>query len=171
MSDPVLENADDAELLIGQIAGELTDRLNRGEQPDVEEYVARFPALGATLRQVLAPLQVMQQSPAHESTGSVAQPFGMPQRLGEYHILREVGRGGMGVVYEARQEALGRHVALKVLPHAALASRSYLARFQHEAAPPPDCTIRILCPSSASANTMACTTTPCSSSMVVGSTR
>jgi len=47
--------------------------------------------------------------------------------------VREVGRGGMGVVYEAQQESLGRHVALKVLPSAALMDRKKLQRFEREA--------------------------------------
>jgi serine/threonine protein kinase/WD40 repeat protein/tetratricopeptide (TPR) repeat protein len=55
------------------------------------------------------------------------------ERLGEYRLLREVGRGGMGVVYEAEQVSLGRRVALKILPAHAWAHPSYPERFRREA--------------------------------------
>ncbi len=56
-----------------------------------------------------------------------------PERLGEFRILREVGHGGMGVVYEAVQESLGRHVALKILPFHQLTHPTHLERFRREA--------------------------------------
>src|SRR5947207_1625405 len=56
-----------------------------------------------------------------------------PSRVGEFRILRRVGLGGMGVVYEAVQESLGRHVALKLLPPEALLDPKRLERFRREA--------------------------------------
>jgi serine/threonine protein kinase/Tfp pilus assembly protein PilF len=55
------------------------------------------------------------------------------KRLGDYRIVRELGRGGMGIVYEAEQISLGRRVALKVLPFAAVLDSRQIARFKHEA--------------------------------------
>src|SRR5262249_37311334 len=63
----------------------------------------------------------------------VVTPSGPGDRLGEYRLLREIGRGGMGVVYEAVQESLGRHVALKMLPVHAMYDPRFLQRFQREA--------------------------------------
>ncbi len=69
-----------------------------------------------------------------DSTGGMAiHTATRLERLGDYRILREVGRGGMGVVYEAEQESLGRRVALKVLPDAALSDSQQVLRFQREA--------------------------------------
>ena len=55
------------------------------------------------------------------------------EQLGDYRIIGEIGRGGMGVVYEAEQLTLGRRVAIKVLPRAALDDSTRLARFEREA--------------------------------------
>ena len=66
-----------------------------------------------------------------ESNGAVTIPH--VEQLGDYRVLREVGRGGMGVVYEAEQVSLGRHVALKVLPPQSLRDAKQRRRFEREA--------------------------------------
>src|SRR5262249_37864318 len=75
------------------------------------------------------------------SRGRPRQPSGggsptstlIPRRLGDYLLLRLVGRGGMGLVYEAVQESLDRRVALKILPFANDRDAREIRRFQHEA--------------------------------------
>jgi serine/threonine protein kinase len=122
------------ESLVGRVADEFTDRVNRGEAPDVEEYARRYPAIADVLREGLPPLRKLGQStPRGPAVEPLARNPPLPERLGEYRILREVGRGGMGVVYEALQEPLGRRVALKVLPVRAWTDPSYLERFRREA--------------------------------------
>ncbi len=63
-------------------------------------------------------------------TGGPLPPL---ERLGDYRIIREVGHGGMGIVYEAEQVSLGRHVALKVLPKNLLLDAQARRRFEREA--------------------------------------
>src|SRR5262249_39915002 len=68
------------------------------------------------------------------ASGAVDMTPAVPlEQLGDYRVIREIGRGGMGIVYEAEQEALGRHVALKVLPSTAAADARCLLRFRREA--------------------------------------
>jgi serine/threonine protein kinase len=116
------------EARIGQVADEFTQRLNRGERPDVEEYARRHPEIAGHLRDVLSALQLL-RSPDLDMVG----PAGPAGALGDFRLLREVGRGGMGVVYEAEQISLRRRVALKVLPFAAALDPRHLQRFKNEA--------------------------------------
>jgi hypothetical protein len=66
-------------------------------------------------------------------SSSVSPSPHLAATLGDFRIVREIGRGGMGVVYEAEQLSLGRRVALKVLPFAAMLDRQQLSRFKNEA--------------------------------------
>jgi serine/threonine-protein kinase len=123
------------ESLMGRIVDEFLEQLNGGEQPDIEDYARRYPQLATVLRQMLPALQVMHAPPADRAAPSdpSAAPAYLAGYLGDFRILREVGRGGMGVVYEAEQVSLGRHVALKVLPFAAALDAQQLQRFKNEA--------------------------------------
>jgi serine/threonine protein kinase/Tfp pilus assembly protein PilF len=130
MSDLSVREDVGVESLVGRVADEFTERLNRGESPDVEEYAQRYPQIADLLRQALPALQALGLSSA---TGPALCQPPLTGYLGDYRILREVGRGGMGVVYEAEQVSLGRRVALKVLPFAAALDARQLQRFKNEA--------------------------------------
>src|SRR4051794_2837090 len=124
---------------VDRLAEEFLDRHRRGERPEIAEYVARHPEWADEIREVFPALVMMEQfKPAPDDPTGGHQdrpgaPGRPPERLGEYLILREVGRGGMGVVYEAVQEPLGRHVALKVLPWQGRMDANHLERFRLEA--------------------------------------
>jgi serine/threonine protein kinase/tetratricopeptide (TPR) repeat protein len=123
----------DLESLVGRIADEFAARYARGERPTVEEYLLRYPETAATLREVLATAEAMcSMSKTSALSGPQATAI-VPPTLGDFQIIREVARGGMGTVYEARQVSLNRRVALKVLPFTALLDERQLQRFQNEA--------------------------------------
>jgi serine/threonine-protein kinase len=122
--------------ILGPLADEQLERYRRGEQPALTEYTQRHPELAEQIRELFSAVVLMEDlrpgTPA--PAGGPATSGEVPcQRLGEYRIVREIGRGGMGVVYEAEQESLGRRVALKVLPPGALANPRQVQRFQQEA--------------------------------------
>jgi serine/threonine protein kinase/Flp pilus assembly protein TadD len=123
---------------IDALAEEFVARYRKGERPALTEYVSRHPELADEIRELFPALVMMEEvRPGSADPGgaaAAAAPGGRkPERIGDYRILREVGRGGMGVVYEAEQESLGRHVALKVLPAQALLDPRHVQRFEREA--------------------------------------
>jgi hypothetical protein len=135
VSNGLKTHDDSTEALMGEIVDDFLERMGRGGRPDIEEYARRYPDLATILRQMLPALQVMHLSAASgprapEGPAMEIEPGGP---LGDFRIVREIGRGGMGVVYEAVQLSLGRRVALKLLPFAAALDAKQLQRFKNEA--------------------------------------
>jgi serine/threonine protein kinase len=118
---------------------EYLEALRAGHPWSRDEFLAQHPGMAAELGECLSGLEFIHAAGpqlggsghlgAHEVTDAILPR----ERLGDYRILRELGRGGMGVVYEAEQISLGRRVALKVLPFAAAIDPRQRQRFQIEA--------------------------------------
>jgi len=122
---------------LDKLAEEFVARFRAGERPSLTEYVGRAPELAEDIRDLFPALVEMEQLKpvTADQTGGYIPSVerGDPTQLGDFRILRRVGQGGMGVVYEAIQESLGRHVALKLLPAEALLDPKKLERFRREA--------------------------------------
>jgi WD40 repeat protein/serine/threonine protein kinase len=151
VSDPIL-----AELM-----DQLANRLQAGEPVDVEEVLRAHPERAEELRRLLPAVEILAalerwgisdqgsgvrdqgsddskypgltRDPRPMARGSDPSPLTHPSLLGDFRIIREIGRGGMGVVYEAEQISLGRRIALKVLPFASTLDPRQLQRFRNEA--------------------------------------
>jgi serine/threonine protein kinase len=129
-------SADDPRLL--RAVQEYLHELEAGRRPDRRAFAERHPDLAKGMAPYLDALDAMHAaSPLlHQPAASRSIPESdsyPPEPLGDFRILREIGRGGMGVVYEAVQLSLGRRVALKVLPFAAALDARQLQRFKNEA--------------------------------------
>jgi serine/threonine protein kinase/WD40 repeat protein len=122
-----------ADELVGEAANEFFAAIDRGEAPSISEFSDRYPDIAEHIRRTFPALLLV----GNCSTGRQDRAFHPAgdeiKTLGDFRLIREIGRGGMGVVYEAEQLSLRRRVALKVLPFAAVLDKQQLARFQSEA--------------------------------------
>ncbi len=129
LSNPKSGTAD----LVAKAADEYLKAAEAGSPPEIDEFAERYPQIAAILRDVLPALAIINPS----LSGNKEKPLGtddlIDRTLGDFRLIREIGRGGMGVVYEAEQISLGRTVALKVLPFAGVLDEKQLQRFKNEA--------------------------------------
>jgi WD40 repeat protein/serine/threonine protein kinase len=120
-----------------RVLEEYLARLEQGAPPSPEELVHQHPELADRLQEFLASLEFLHRAALNLHSGDQAEGAvaAAPElgELGDFRIVREIGRGGMGVVYEAEQISLGRRVALKVLPFAGALDPKQLQRFKNEA--------------------------------------
>ena len=125
--------------IVLELAEEFIERYRQGERPPLAEYTEQHPSLADEIRDVFPAMAMMenialdQESLAGDSQSSAEHAHPAISQLGDYRIIREAGRGGMGIVYEAEQVSLGRHVALKLLPQQVLLDAKQRRRFEREA--------------------------------------
>src|SRR5205807_1226862 len=112
--------------LYPEFATELSEFFDGRDQVEVMSAPLRDFSKSGMIR---AALEIVKDAPPSSSSGQTPE-LG---QLGDYQLIREVGRGGMGIVYEAHQISLNRRVALKVLPFAAALDPKQLQRFKNEA--------------------------------------
>jgi serine/threonine protein kinase/Tfp pilus assembly protein PilF len=128
-----------ADSILEDLVAEITDRLQAGDPVELAGYLARYPEYAEELRRLLPALEMMAE--LGSATGPVAararpatpSPLNDLGILGDFRLVGELGRGGMGIVYEAEQISLGRRVALKLLPMAAAMDPRQIQRFRIEA--------------------------------------
>jgi serine/threonine-protein kinase len=133
---------------LADVLAELTDQVCQGQPVDFNATCAQHPTLAKELRELWGAVLVTdtagvardelpmerQENPSTEDSSSRWRSLRLPTTIGDFDLLEEVGRGGMGVVFRARQRSLDREVAIKMILRGRLASDADLQRFMAEAA-------------------------------------
>ena len=115
---------------------EIAERRRNGEQPSVEQYVARHPELSERIRELFPMVAAMEHWKTRKEATMLKDRMSQQlevRRIGKCRVFRELGRGGMGIVYEAFHESLGCRVAVKLLPLRFFGASKFRQRFEREA--------------------------------------
>lgn len=131
----------DGDEALAAVLSEVADQALRGDEPCLEATIRKHPELADELRHLWGTVMLAGAVGSHANHDSVnldsteLQPVGLelPALFGDYELVEELGRGGMGIVYRARQLSLNREVAVKMLLRGQLASPADEARFRQEA--------------------------------------
>lgn len=123
---------------IARVLESYLTEVESGRPCDPERLLREHPAIAGRLRACLSSLHFLNHATVSlEAQTTLDLPAeeteGVTPRLGDFRVIRELGRGGMGIVYEAEQVSLDRRVALKVLPFAAVLDQKQIQRFKNEA--------------------------------------
>lgn len=130
---------DTSDHLLDSVVDEFTQQMRDGLHPQVADFQQQHPQLHDELEELLGSVAMIEQlkstsvGPTSESQTSNRIQFPMPETIGEYDVVSELGRGGMGVVYLGSHQTLGRQVAIKVLPPSLATSNDRVDRFRSEA--------------------------------------
>ena len=134
MADGDTSASSDDPVVLDDIAAEIMAQCRSGQKPDLEDYAARHPHLAEAIREHMPALVKLHElTPPEPASGHALSDGEPPRQFGDFRIVRELGRGGMGVVYHAEQHSLGRPVALKVLSQATQLDQTSRERFKREA--------------------------------------
>ena len=131
------DNSQSEPEILEQIVDHFTNRLRAGEHPAIADYQAQHPEFKDEIEDLLASVAMIEQLKS-DPTNSPAKSRSLDEvsglnRIGPYKINGEIGRGGMGVVFEAVHESLGKRVAIKVMPTPLINSKNFVERFKREA--------------------------------------
>ena len=125
--------------LLDRIVAHFTAALRSGSYPAIADYQKRFPKLSEEIEEMLSSVAMIEQlkgesedQPAPNNKKLFDKVSGLT-RIGKYNLVREVGRGGMGIVFQAVHESLGRQVAIKIMPTPLTNAEKYIERFKREA--------------------------------------
>lgn len=130
-------NAESDETILENLVEQFTQELRTGKIPSIVGYQKQYPHLAEELHELLSSVamieQLKSQTPASNSLNRRLDETLNLQQLGDYRLIREIGRGGMGIVFEAMHQSLGRRVAIKILPNRTSDDQKQVDRFRREA--------------------------------------